>query len=55
MRDRTMSTIKTYANEANAKRAIAQFKRHNKSATIFKHNRNDKRFKQQVCYAIYLK
>lgn len=50
-----MSTIKTYANEANMKRAIAQYKRNNKKAIAFKHNRNDKRFKQQVCYAVYLK
>lgn len=50
-----MSMIKTYANETNAKRALGAFKRHNKNAIMFKHNRNDKRYKEQIAYAVYLK
>lgn len=52
--------IKLYNSKANARRALAQYKRHNKQASLFLHNCNKQDYKLQkhnaiVAYAIYLK
>lgn len=53
-RKKNMSHIRTYATHANAKRALAQLVKRNNKAQIFKHNRQDKRYKQQIVYAVYV-